>query len=259
MKIITLIIALFLSSQIKSENQEFIEFIGSFDNSQHSIDFEFAKRYFDFTPNPDESKIYTGRIIYNRDSLISFTCIIPCTAGGYCERTDYYVFNLEGKQLNKIRNLEFNFTDCGSSDYKSCIYYSDTLLIIQKVSEKTDCGNDSTISINLKIDYFQVANDADLIPLKSDYINTKREYYFASSEFIDAEKIDQYSVEALSRIRNEIFAAHGYKFKSSKWQEYFSEKDWYKPKFENVDEFLTFIEKENIKIIVALEKNKNAR
>ncbi len=65
---------------------------------------------------------------------------------------------------------------------------------------------------------------------------------------------DHLSIEDLDIMRNEIFAEYGYKFKSEKWQKYFAGKVWYFPKHDNVDKFLTDLEKENIKTILKLKE-----
>jgi len=54
-------------------------------------------------------------------------------------------------------------------------------------------------------------------------------------------------------IRNSIFATKGLKFKSQDLIEYFSAKEWYCPKYENVDSLLTVVEKENINFIKSFE------
>lgn len=54
----------------------------------------------------------------------------------------------------------------------------------------------------------------------------------------------------LNIIRNEIFADHGYIFKTKKWQEYFADKVWYKPRYEDVNDKLSVIEKINIENIL---------
>lgn len=58
--------------------------------------------------------------------------------------------------------------------------------------------------------------------------------------------------------RNEIFAQYGYKFKSQDLIAYFSSKDWYEPNYDNVDLFLTQLDKENIKILLAEEASRNS-
>jgi len=56
-------------------------------------------------------------------------------------------------------------------------------------------------------------------------------------------------------IRNEIFARHGYIFKSEDLAEYFGKQKWYKPQFDNVDSYLTVDEKEYIKVIKQAENH----
>jgi hypothetical protein len=53
--------------------------------------------------------------------------------------------------------------------------------------------------------------------------------------------------------RNEIFAKHGYIFKSKDLADYFSKYDWYKPTNHNVDSLLTETDRANIKIITEIE------
>jgi hypothetical protein len=59
----------------------------------------------------------------------------------------------------------------------------------------------------------------------------------------------------LSIARNEIFARYGYIFKSEELKKHFNSFDWYRPIYENVDSFLTDIEKWNIKKLLEIEKN----
>jgi hypothetical protein len=54
-------------------------------------------------------------------------------------------------------------------------------------------------------------------------------------------------------LRNTVFARHGRKFKSEDLQEYFSAKDWYNPKYDDVDHLLNSYEKKNIAFIQKYE------
>lgn len=59
----------------------------------------------------------------------------------------------------------------------------------------------------------------------------------------------------LKIMRNEIFARHGYIFKSNPDMiEYFSEKDWYTPRYYDVTSMLSNIEQSNVKLIQLYEK-----
>jgi len=63
------------------------------------------------------------------------------------------------------------------------------------------------------------------------------------------------SLRSLSEMRNEIFARHGYKFKNAEWADYFGTKDWYWPKYDDVTDKLTDIERINIALIRILENS----
>ena len=85
--------------------------------------------------------------------------------------------------------------------------------------------------------------------IKEEQILPQREYWFTSERELTEEELRKYSKTDLKIIRNEIFAAHGYIFKTSAIKEYFSSKKWYVPRFDNVDGRLTEIEKKNIDLI----------
>lgn len=66
--------------------------------------------------------------------------------------------------------------------------------------------------------------------------------------------MDHYTLEDLDIMRNEIFADYGYRFTSEKWQDYFSKKSWYEPKYDQVDDQLTDIDRANIKTILKVKE-----
>lgn len=69
------------------------------------------------------------------------------------------------------------------------------------------------------------------------------------------EELANSSKYELKIMRNRIFAKYGYKFiEGGEMDKYFRSQDWYKPTRENVDNYLTDIEKANIKLIQAAEK-----
>ncbi len=60
--------------------------------------------------------------------------------------------------------------------------------------------------------------------------------------------------ESLNFMINEIYARHGYSFKSKKWASEFAEADWYVPCYTDVSGKLTDIEKKNIKRLKEMSK-----
>lgn len=62
-------------------------------------------------------------------------------------------------------------------------------------------------------------------------------------------------LEDLDLMRNEIYADYGLKFKTEKWNTYFSKQAWYTPKYDNVEAYLTEIDKANMKLILSYQEN----
>ena len=50
-------------------------------------------------------------------------------------------------------------------------------------------------------------------------------------------------------MRNEIFARHGYIFKTPEMKSYFSQQSWYHGQYNDVNSMLSAIEKQNIELI----------
>ena len=79
-------------------------------------------------------------------------------------------------------------------------------------------------------------------------------YSFASKDLLLDLVLNYYSKSELKIMRNEIFARHGYNFKTEEMKNYFSRQAWYRPLYDNVNDKLTDIEKLNIKLIQRFEK-----
>lgn len=79
-------------------------------------------------------------------------------------------------------------------------------------------------------------------------------YGFASYKELKENDLNKYDSQTLRVIRNEIFARYGYKFKSVNLQQYFETQSWYKPSYGSYDSLLTEIEKNNIRLLLELEK-----
>jgi hypothetical protein len=79
----------------------------------------------------------------------------------------------------------------------------------------------------------------------------------ASSRYLSQSDVVGLNKEDLTIMRNEIYARHGYIFKSNKKIEsYFSQQSWYIPKYNNVDNMLTPIENANTAFVKGVERQK---
>ena len=90
----------------------------------------------------------------------------------------------------------------------------------------------------------------------------KGAFYYpqTSMRFLSADELNKMNQTELSIARNEIYARHGRRFVNPFLHAVFSRKTWYKPRYEDtefsgmVDQLFNEYEKENIKRLVAAEK-----
>lgn len=131
----------------------------------------------------------------------------------------------------------------GYNDYANFVEYIEQ-------NEKISI-NDLKNKYQYRIDTLKFASDLiiDLNNFKLD-----GEYSLASMKLLDSVDLVGFSTKQLRLMRNEIFARYDYIFNSQDLREYFGPKKWYMPKNENVDLYLTEIEKKNIELIRRLEK-----
>ncbi len=79
-------------------------------------------------------------------------------------------------------------------------------------------------------------------------------YSQASKRLLSKDELSKMTKTNLKIMRNEIFARYGYKFTSGgEMDNYFKKQDWYAGQHDNVNDFLTDLEKENIKLIQQIE------
>lgn len=112
--------------------------------------------------------------------------------------------------------------------------------------------------------YYKITNDGTVEQLKTNrkfnytkFAKIDESYFdFCQYKSLDYEEgkgnvllIKGVSLEELDIMRNEIFAEYGLIFKSDKWKTYFESQPWYKPQYDNVDQFLNDTDRANIKFI----------
>jgi len=86
----------------------------------------------------------------------------------------------------------------------------------------------------------------------ADYFSGK--FTKASLKRLNADELRKIPKSDLKLMRNELFARYGFIFKTGGEMDlYFKKQNWYTGQHQNVDNFLTELEKENIKLIKQIE------
>ncbi|HEV3410821.1 MAG TPA: YARHG domain-containing protein [Puia sp.] len=98
-----------------------------------------------------------------------------------------------------------------------------------------------------QIKWFNVTGDTSL----------HGKYAYASSVILTDDIFEFLDPFEIRRLRNEIYARHGYIFKTPDMKFYFAAQPWYQPRFDNVDDQLTDLEKFNLLLIRKLPASSN--
>ncbi|HHV98546.1 MAG TPA: YARHG domain-containing protein [Clostridiaceae bacterium] len=101
-----------------------------------------------------------------------------------------------------------------------------------------------------------IASDANNIAADANNESVAEpDFLFPSdSELITEEYLMELTKDEVALLRNEIFARHGYIFRTEPFRTYFSNKPWYTPNENFDDSLLSEIEKANVNTILAYEE-----
>jgi hypothetical protein len=94
---------------------------------------------------------------------------------------------------------------------------------------------------------------AILIASTSSVVFAQGRYQQASTRLLTPADIQGLPSKELKIMRNEIFARHGYIFKTNDMKAYFTAQPWYRPQRADVSSMLTVIEKKNVELIKQVE------
>ncbi|MDQ2180236.1 YARHG domain-containing protein [Marinifilum sp. D714] len=117
------------------------------------------------------------------------------------------------------------------------------------LEDSVDVYSASIVHVNLTGRHIMVSKDLE-------YSVSVRDYGIISLTKLEKDYFKNFTKSQLRIARNEIFAFHGYSFKSEDLKEVFNKKYWYKPSnmsSKSISEKLTPIEKYNINLIREIE------
>ena len=158
----------------------------------------------------------------------------------------------KAKWLSTFRNYEFEYEydfplNVISFKNNDSFFYEKTLIgldIFKAKRNKYDYWEKAEKVKSLrKIEWFNPSNNKRLLG----------KYPFASTDFLIGGILSCFEKKELRIMRNEIFARHGYKFKTIEMRRYFESQPWYVPRFDDVNKHLTELERLNIKLIKRFE------
>ena len=245
--------------QAEKDSIEFIEVLKLFDGlrvngaRKYSENIPFKSYYKFFHERYNEYVVGISPVqILNNSNNITLIVEIGGSAGGYSCSFKLATFKPNG-ELVSSRNIGFIAIDNDGGPYCKLGFIDNKFLEILEYETVNVNDRHKVTGEVKKTYYFFDQNGYKIIDPK---YSISRLFPCASTEVLREGKLLRYSIEQLDVMRNEIFADYGYRFSTDKWREYFENKFWYEASYDNVNEFLTEIEKYNINLILKVKENK---
>jgi hypothetical protein len=155
----------------------------------------------------------------------------------------------QGKLISKMElgsSYPSSGPDGGGMDYAYSYNSKNHILTVTNSSIDWDEQSQQEITTE-KIQLFQITNEGNL--------TNPRAYPEVSERLLGKNELTGKTKEELMIMRNEPFAVYGYIFKNKFLKNYFEDKGWYNPQFDNVNDQLSEVEKANIKLIKEVENS----
>ena len=173
----------------------------------------------------DSSITFLMEIVYPWDDAVSDYFALTFSNNGFCK---------------KISNLASTFeSPRGNNYYSTYKVFFDTIIQFKTMTD----------NINYYSIYFINNYGAKKYSFYS-HPSSGRKNKLSSLKILSNDELLKKNKDELDIMRNEIYADHGYIFKKKKWIKYFSNKEWYKPRYKDVNGQMNLIEKINISNIL---------
>ncbi|UII21026.1 YARHG domain-containing protein [Fulvivirga ligni] len=85
------------------------------------------------------------------------------------------------------------------------------------------------------------------------------DYIKGSTELLTTRELEALPTAELELLKNEIYARYGMKFSDRNLKKHFKQKEWYTEQYDDVNQFLTELEKKNLRSIEAVETRNTAQ
>lgn len=245
---------LFIMPQLEAQENEFKKLMNLFTKDNTVIPYTLAAKYFDFRPTETKRKLVADAVILRTDTFMVLSTHFECPERVFCNQSILTSFSNTGEKMDHIV-FEQNIADCSFDDQRIIVFVSKKMLVFKEIRKKLDClGDGEELTINRWAEFQPITTDGTFGKAIRKKEGLYREYFKYSYKVAKLSELSRKTEEELGVIKNEIYASHGYIFKTALWKKYFIDKAWYQPLKEDVSEELSEVEKKNIELILSIQK-----
>lgn len=217
-----------------------------------------VKAYLPFEPVSNKEKgYYAGKVLVANDEYFAFAYDKRCFKGNLCRTRFLTILNHSGNIMGHTIMAYDSITRLKMDTMRGRIIQQ---RLIEKVGitvhyDIKETGVKKVKSKEKFHRYLKLTEKGRLIAFDSLSNSPDRKYHWSSQRLVQPHELDEFTTRELNILKNEIFADYQFRFPSERWKAYFSKKDWYKPRYDNVNDSLNLLERFNIKRIIRFQRN----
>lgn len=219
-----------------------------------------VKAYLPFEPVSNKEKgYYAGKELVANDKYLAFAYEKPCFKGDMCRTRFLTILSHDGKIRGHTIIAYDSITRLKMDTMRGEIIQQ---RLVEKVGTHVqyqfkENGAKVVDSQEIFHRYLKLSDNGRLREMDSLSNSPDRKYHWSSQRLVQPHELDEFTTRELNILKNEIFADYQFRFPSDRWREYFNKKDWYQPKYDNVNDSLNILERFNIKRIIRFQRNEN--
>ncbi len=191
---------------------------------------------------------YSGLFVINTDDLICLTDIVYKSFYMYYEGDGNGDEHAKMSENTQFEEAEYSYDFSTTSNGFKLTNYTASLSNDFSTTTYSNLTNYQEGNYELKNGKFVCDKK---LPFKG---ATNGMFFYASCKKLTDGELKNASKGQLKIMRNEIFARHGFTFKTDKMKKYFEDCEWFKATKNDVNSELSDIENANIKLISSYEK-----
>jgi hypothetical protein len=200
---------------------------------------------------------YAGNELIANDQYVALAYDKPCYQGNVCRTRYLTILNHSGGQVAHTVLGYDSITSVTLDTMRGRIIQQ---RLVEKVAthvefpsaQQTQVSKDS---VDVEYKYHKLSEKGRLSSIPALSNSSDREYHWSSKRLVQPAELDEFTRREQNILKNEVFADYNFRFPSKRWREYFTDKPWYQPKYQDVSDSLNLIERFNIKRIIRYQRN----
>ena len=206
--------------------------------------------------NPEKG-FYSGEVLVANNQYLAFAYEKPCLKGELCRTRYLTILDHQGHQQGHTVLGYDSITRLQMDTMRGHIIQQ---RLVEKVRTNVqytfkETGLKKRKSVDRYYHYLRLTDEGELVPLTNLENSPDRQYPWTAKRLVQPAELDEFTTRELNILKNEIFADYQFRFPSERWREYFKQKAWYEPRYDNVTDSLNIIERFNIKRVIRFQRN----